>query len=439
MAKKKTSKAKKKSDSSPTTVIASTRKKKSDEAAAAPGKADEAWFREMQKDRKLAGRVCITEASEVNASYLLRRPTGVMGLDLALGGGLHAGGLVEIHGGQSVGKTHLAYRTAGQVQRIYGDDARIGIGITEVNIDKSFARTCGCCVGYSSYEIDEYNKWRKSHGIPEFTEEEVEDLQKQIGKIFLITGTTGDMMLQNTLTLMEKVGNDCQLIILESLGALLTPDQDENMVGDRVYGGSAGIVTTFIAKLNPLLVMPQPDGSQAETTILAVNQARANIGAVSSRAPKTKPASGAWALKHAQMASVSMSRAETIWADGSHTRQSGKVVKWELVKGKAGCHDGLKGEFNYYHVPRSQPVFWKDYLMYGSTWGVDTITDLAETSRAVGAVESSGAWLTWNVGEEQIKAQGVANFAQILVDRPELVEPLKEDCLKASGVVARYR
>ncbi len=393
----------------------------------------------MQKDRKWAGRVCITKANEDNASYLLRRPTGVMGLDLALGGGLHAGGLVEIHGGQSVGKTHLAYRTAGQVQRIYGEDAVVGIAITEVNIDKAFARTCGCCVGYSPFEIDELNKWRKEHGIPEFTPEEVEDLSKQIGEVFLIKGGTGDAMLQNILEFMQRVGNDCQLIIIESLGALLTPDQDENDVGDRVYGGSAGIVTNFIVKLNPLLVMPQPDGSQASTTILAINQARANIGATSTRAPKTKAASGAWALKHAQMASVNMNRAETIWADGSHTRQSGKVVKWELTKGKAGCHDGLKGEFNYYHVPRSQPVFWKDYLMYGSTWGIDTITDLAETARAVGAVETSGAWLTWHVGEAPVKAQGVANLAQFLVDNPDLVPKLQEDCLRASGIVARYR
>lgn len=395
----------------------------------------------MQKSRKWAGRVCITKASESNASYLLRRPTGVMGLDLALGGGLHAGGLIEVHGGQSVGKTHLAYRTAGEVQRIYGDDARIAIAITEVNIDKSFARTCGFCVGYSTGEygeIEEFNKIRIRDGLPAFTPEEEEDLRKEIGEVYLITGGTGDAVLQNTLGFLESVGNDCQLIIMESLGALLTPDQDEKDVGDRVYGGSAGIVTTFIAKLNPLLVMPRPDGSQAETTLLAINQARANIDS-GTRGLKTKPASGAWALKHAQLASIRLQRGETLWADGSHSRQSGKEVKWELTKGKAGCHDGLKGVYNYYHVPRSQPVFWRDYLAYGSTWGIDTITELAETARAVGAIVASGAWLRWDLGGEEIKAQGAANFAQSLVDNPHLIPQLKDACIKASGVAVRYR
>ena len=440
MAKKKTKQSKEKSGSSPKTVIASTRGKKAGEKPPLePGKkSDEAWFHEMQKSRKWAGRVCISEASDDSSSYLLRRPTGVMGLDLALGGGLHGGGLIEVHGGQSVGKTHLAYRTAGQIQRIYGEDARIGIGITEVNIDKSFARTCGFCVAYSQGEIAELNTIRVRDGKPEFTPEEVEDLRKQVGKVYLIRGGTGDEVLQNVLGFLETVGNECQLIILESLGALLTPDQDEKDVGDRVYGGSAGIVTTFIAKLNPLLVMPRPDGTQAETTILAINQARAVLDG-GPRGPKTKAASGAWALKHAQLASIRLGRGDTLWADGSHTRQSGKEVKWELTKGKAGCHDGLKGQYNYYHVPRNQPVFWKDYETYGTTWGIDTITDLVETARAVGAITPAGAWLRWQVGEDELKAQGSSNFAQLLVDQPELIPTLKDACLKASGVVVRYR
>lgn len=420
------------SSSSPKTVIASKRVPDAERGA------DEAWFHEMQKSRKWAGRVCITEASEDNASYLLRRSTGVMGLDIALGGGLHGGGLIEVHGGQSVGKTHLAYRVAGQVQQAYGSAARIGIGMTEANIDKSFARTCGCCVAYSNSEIEELNLIRVNKGWPEFTPEEVEDLRMQVGKFYLIRGGTGDEMLTSVLSFLESVGNECQLIILESLGALLTPDQDEKDVGDRVYGGSAGIVTTFIAKLNPLLIMPREDGSQSETTILAINQARANIDG-GPRGPKTKPASGAWAFKHAQLASIELRRGDTLWADGSHTRQVGKEVRWSLTKGKAGCHDGLKGVYNYYHVPRDQPVFWKDYLAYGSTWGIDTITDLVETARSVGAISASGAWLRWQVGEEEIKAQGVAQFAQVLVDNPLLTSPLKEDCLRASKVMARYK
>lgn len=440
MAKKKASKkaAKKtKSDSSPKTVV-SSKKAVKDEPVEVEAKAGEAWFHEMRKSKKWAGRVCITEASEDNTSYLLRRPTGVMGLDIALGGGLHGGGLIEVHGGQSVGKTHLAYRVAGQVQGAYGNDACVGFGITEANIDKSFARTCGCCVAYSPKEIEQFNKARVDHGFPPFTPEEEADLLLQVGSVFLLRGGTGDGMLGAVLTFLEDVGNAAQLIVIESLGALLTPDQDEKDVGDRVYGGSAGIVTTFINKLNPLLIMPREDGSQSETTVLAINQARANIDG-GTRGPKTKPASGAWAFKHAQLASVELRRGETLWADGSHTRQSGKEVKWSLTKGKAGCHDGLKGSYNYYHVPRDQPIFWSDYLAYGSTWGIDTITDLVETARAVGAIAAAGAWLKWEVNGELLRAQGAAQFAQLLVDSPELEAQLRADCLRAARIMARYR
>jgi RecA/RadA recombinase len=395
-----------------------------------------AWRKKVATKKEYQGKVQLSRASEFGNPYHLRRPTGVPSLDLSLGGGFHAGGVGEVWGGESTGKTHLAYRTAGQVQENYGNDAYIIIACTELRVDKGFARQSGFCIAYTEDEIVEFETIRMSNGYPPFTEEEKKDLRSQIGHVDIITGNTGDNVLNMVLETLENVGRYCQLGIIESLGSLLTPEQDDKNVGEKTYGGSAGILTSFQNKLNPLYMLNRPDGTMLETTLIGINQIRANMDG-GPYGPKTRVAAGSYAVKHGKMSSVELRKGQALWADAEHKVRLGHEVRWEIVKGKVGTHDGKKGAYDYLHVPAADPVFWASYLNEGTKYGINVVADLVGVGIDMGVLKKSSAWITWD--EEGMKAQGDTNFAQDLVNAPELMKKLREECFRRSGISVRFK
>lgn len=395
-----------------------------------------AWITRINKSQKYAGVVQVGFASQLNTPYNLRRPTGVPALDIALGGGFHAGGFVQIHGPESVGKTFLAYRTAGMLQRNYGNRARIIIVPTEILPDKTFARKAGFCVAYSPEEIGLFNQKRLERGLPPFTADEIADLQMEIGEIGYAVGSTGDKPLDALVDALEMGVPD--IVIVESLGAFLTEDQAAGDVSDKVYGGSAGILTNFVNKVYPFFMMKRQDGSMLESTIIAINQARAEIGG-SPRGPKTHAAAGAYAVKHALLADVELHKSSPI--KGSENGPIiGREVRWEITKGKAGTHDGKKGVYNYYHVPDDDPVFWSKVQADGLSWGIDVLTDLVEESTRLGVIEVAGSWLTWAEDETVIaRCQGSQKMVETLASDPELEQKLLERCLFVANLPVRYK
>jgi RecA/RadA recombinase len=397
-----------------------------------------AWRAEVNKSEKFKGIVQVGPASELCTPYYLRRPTGVMGVDLALGGGWHAGGVVQITGAESVGKTYMAYRTGGQVQRNYGDESAILIVCTEILTDKTFARKAGLHIAYSPTEIAHFNDMRVKRGQLPYTREELADLGSTTGFVEYAKGATGDKLLDSVLNALEK--RAFHLIIVEALGAMITPDQDAGDVGDRVFGGTAGMLTNFMNKAYPLFMRHAPDGSLLETTILGINQARAEMNNPTGRGPKTHAAAGAFAWKHAQLASIELNKGAPIWADAQHTKQLGREVNWNLVKGKAGTHDGKKGSYNYYHVPTDDPILWSNVVQNGATWGIDTVTDLVDSAKGLGIIQVSGSWLSWeHEGAVMAKTQGSEAMADILVSDPELEQKLRDQCLVVANLPIRFR
>jgi RecA/RadA recombinase len=425
------------------TVPAKAAKKKAATKKAATKKATgakakvQAFIDKINKDKGLKGKVQVRMAGDVSSPYRLRRPTGVVTLDLALGGGFHAGGGVQVYGGESAGKTYLAFRTAGELQRNYGNEAAILILSTEIRPDKGFYRMAGCCVAYSDVEIKEFENNRIARGEPKFTAEERADLKKTIGAVAVIGAGTGDSGLDVIIKGLEE--GFYQLVIIESLGALLTPDQDEGDVGDRVYGGSSVLLTNFQNKMYPLFMMDREDGSMLETTVLGINQARAVIGG-SPKGPKERAAAGAYAWRHGQLCSLEVKKGAKIYVPGSNkTKVHGREVRWEIQKGKAGTHDGKKGLYNFYYPPKSDPVFWSDVEDRFHEWGIDTFNDLVVAAKMSGAVKVAGGWITWEEDGKIIhKDNGEEKFATFLVDNPELQLVLREKCLRASGLSVRY-
>lgn len=391
----------------------------------------DAWLEKVQKMDKFKGTVQVGYADELDAPYHLRRPTGVMSLDIALGGGFHAGGVVQVYSEESVGKTYLAFQTGGIVQQNYGEDSNILIVPTEIHTDKSFARKAGLCIGYSEKEVDHYEGLRLARGLPPFTPEERADLRKTIGKVIFDRAGTGDKALD----LVEEALKSglFQLVIIDSLGALLTPDQEAGDVGDRTYGGSSPILTNFMNKVYPLYMMERSDGSMLETTVIGINQARAEMNSFG-HGPKIHAAAGAFAWKHAQLASIELGKSSAI--KGSERGPAiGREIRWRIAKGKAGTHDGPSGKYNYYHVPKDDPVFWSDVELNISQYGIDRITDMVKVAGDLGAINVSGSWYSI----EDFKCQGADKFADHLVNEPDLYDKVYEACLVKANLPVRYR
>ena len=75
------------------------------------------------------GRVELSE--NTNSSYLLRRPTGILSLDLAMAGGWPAAAPNVLVGPDGVGKDYLLWRTMAEAQRTYGEDFCAAVYFTE--------------------------------------------------------------------------------------------------------------------------------------------------------------------------------------------------------------------------------------------------------------------------------------------------------------------
>jgi RecA/RadA recombinase len=404
----------------------------------------DSFVHELAVSPTFRGKAQVVQASRYLSSYCLRRPTGIMGLDIALGGGWPAGGQSQVFGAKSVGKSHLVFRTAGEVQKNYGGDSIIFMGCSEMRFDKGFARRSGFCVAYAPKEIDEMDNIRIAQGHPPFTKEEREDLSLQIGQVVFSSGITGDYMLDTSLEALRKMRSRCQLLIIESFGSLLTPAQDKNDVGDQTYGGSSGMLTNWQNKVYPLFMLTQDD-EQLETTILTINQVRAVIGG-SPQGPKTRAAAGSKAIEHAQLINLELKNGEPLHSPDNKEVKDGCVVKWETKKGKAGTHDGIKGEYEFHYPPATVPAFWNEIVVRGTPYGIDAMTDLSDTALSLGVVTGGGAYLTFDDGmgpplelRGSKDAPAKQQFAQAIVNDQTLEQRVRAACIKKAGLTVRFK
>jgi hypothetical protein len=155
----------------------------------------------------------------------------------------------------------------------------------------------------------------------------------------------------------------------------------------------------------------------------------------------TRAAAGSKAWEHAQLINLELKQGEPIWQDRSHKEHAGREINWEVRKGKAGCREGIKDKYDWLHPPNRPPVFLADVAQQSTQYGIDTIRDLVETAKKVGALETAGSWYTLRDDKDNIihKAQGIDSFVQLVVSDRELEAYLYSRCLKAANMTVRYR
>lgn len=290
----------------------------------------------------------ILRARDYTPAWALRRlPLGILDLDIALNGGLPAGGMTMIVGKPNAGKNWLLCRAIAMQQQIYGDEAAFALIGTELPFDKGQARLAGVKIAMSDEEIELENTKRKNMTGKGLSKAEVEDLKTEIGTFVIIPPSTAetsfDIAIQCT---QERLFN---IVGIDSFGSILPEEEKDKTMGDAPkVSGPSGLNTRLMRRLCEALA-PDAQGRPNLTCLIGINQVRDNLKAMSFS--KQQGESGGWSLKHGRFVTLELTRTGWITKNKTSKVRTGKTMKWEITKQKAGGHEGHFGEYDFLFAP----------------------------------------------------------------------------------------
>jgi len=254
-------------------------------------------------------------------------PTGNILIDRALGvGGLPRGRVVEIFGPESSGKTTLTLTIIAQAQKRGGLAAFIDV---EHALDPLYARTLGV-------KVDE---------------------------LLVSQPSSGEEALRICETLVRS--NALDVIVVDSVAALVTKAELEGEIGDTTVGAQARLMSAALRKLTSLI-------SKARTICIFTNQIREKIGVMFGN-PETTP--GGKALKFYSSVRIDIRRIGAIkQPDGTVT---GNRTKVKIVKNKV-APPFTEAEFD---------------IMYNE--GISSTGSLLDLALEKNIIEKRGSWLSY--------------------------------------------
>ncbi len=211
-------------------------------------------------------------------------PTGNLLIDRALGvGGFPRGRMVEVFGPESSGKTTLTLTVIAQAQKRGGIAAFIDV---EHALDPQYAKKLGV----------------------------------NMDDLLVSQPSSGEEALQICEALVRS--NAIDVIVLDSVAALVTKQELDGEIGDSTVGAQARLMSAAMRKLTALI-------SKARTVCIFTNQIREKIGVMFGN-PETTP--GGRALKFFSSLRIDIRRIGQIKAtDGTVT---GNRTKVKIVKNK---------------------------------------------------------------------------------------------------------
>lgn len=213
-------------------------------------------------------------------------PTGSISLDIALGGGMPRGRIVEIYGPESSGKTTLSLHVIAEAQKIKGTCAFID---AEHALDPEYARKIG---------VD-------------------------VDNLILSQPDSGEQALEIVETLVRS--NAIDVIVVDSVAALTPRAEIEGDMGDSHMGLQARLMSQALRKLTAIV-------SKSKTTIIFLNQLRMKIGIMFGN-PETT--TGGQALKFYSSVRIDIRAKGKIEAKGDTEKELvGNHVKVKIVKNK---------------------------------------------------------------------------------------------------------
>ncbi|MDB5185064.1 MAG: recombinase RecA [Candidatus Saccharibacteria bacterium] len=186
----------------------------------------------LDQIEKQFGKGSIMKLGESTHADVETIPTGAISLDIALGGGLPKGRIVEIYGPESSGKTTATLHVIAEVQKAGGTAAFID---AEHALDPSYAKRIG---------VD-------------------------IENLLLSQPDNGEQALEITETLVRS--NAVDVIVVDSVAALVPRAEIEGDMGDSLPGLQARLMSQALRKLTGVI-------NRSHVTVIFINQIRMKIG-----------------------------------------------------------------------------------------------------------------------------------------------------------------
>ncbi len=307
---------------------------------------------------KAFGKNAVMTLTGANDEEIVGISTGSLALDIALGGkGLPRGRIIEIYGNESSGKSTLALHAVANAQKEGGVAAYID---AEHALDPSWARRLGV-------NLDELLVSQPSNG---------EEGLKIV-----------EMLVKS---------NAVDVIVVDSVAALVPRNEIEGEIGDSHVGLQARLMSQALRILNPVI-------AKTKTCIIFINQLRQKVG-VFFGSPETTP--GGLALKFYASVRMEVKRGPQIKVSDETV---GTEVKVKVVKNKVA-------------PPFRNADF---YLLYES--GISYESDLLNLGLAAGFISKSGAFFSY--GDQRI-GQGEEKSRIFLRDNPTIAAELRTKILE---------
>lgn len=314
----------------------------------------------METIEKQFGKGSIMKMGDAHKVHVECIPTGSLSLDLALGGGVPKGRVVEIYGPESSGKTTLTLHVIAEIQKAGGTAAFID---AEHALDPSYAKRIGV---------------------------DVENL-------LLSQPDNGEQALEIVETLVRS--NAVDLIVIDSVAALVPRAEIEGEMGDSHMGLQARLMSQALRKLTGVI-------SRSKATVIFINQIRMKIGVMFGN-PETT--TGGNALKF--YASVRMD-----------IRRIAQIKQGEEV---VGNRTRVKVVKNKIAPPFREAEF---DIMYNQ--GISRSGDVLDLAVSREIVEKSGAWFSYN-GEKI--GQGREATKEYLAQNPKILSELAKKVTDAAA------
>ena len=291
--------------------------------------------------------------------------TGSLAIDLCLGGGgLPRGRIIEIYGPESSGKTTFCLSVIAEAQKRGGLAAFIDV---EHALDPKYAKVVGV----------------------------------KLDDLLVSQPDSGEDALNITETLIRS--NAIDVIVIDSVAALITKAELDGQMGDMTMGSQARLMSQAMRRLTAVV-------SKTNCVCIFTNQIREKIG-VMFGSPETT--SGGRALKFFSSVRIDIRRKDQIKTpDG---KVIGNRTKIKIVKNKVA-------------PPFTEVEF---DIMYDE--GISKMGSLIDLGIEHKILEKKGAWIAY---EGNLVGQGRDAAKAALKEKPELAEKVAKAIMEKVVITA---
>ena len=296
-------------------------------------------IQQIQKDYGETAIIRMGDEHRVDVDVI---PTGNLLIDRALGvGGFPRGRIIEVYGPESSGKTTLTLTAIAQAQKKGG---LAGFVDVEHALDPTYCKKLGV----------------------------------NMDDLLVSQPSSGEEALRIVETLVRS--NALDVIVLDSVAALITKQELDGEIGDSTVGAQARLMSAAMRKLTSLI-------AKARTCVIFTNQIREKIGVMFGN-PETTP--GGRALKFYSSVRCDIRRIGAIKnTDGS---VAGNRTRLKVVKNKVAA-PFKEAEFD---------------IMYNE--GISAVGSLLDLALEHNLILKRGSWFSYN-GEQLAQGRDAAKEA----------------------------